>query len=332
LFFLLLKKLCRASETLAQPWFQPNNPRSMIYDAGYDQDISDIVHRRSEILINPGINYLRSMFVFIDDDFYPEAAAAIPLNDLSITRGYAVFDYFKVLGGKAIFLNDHLNRLYFSANEMCLSPGYSKKALEKIIMDFIEKNGKEDAGIRITITGGSSADGYTLGKPRLIITMHSLVWPPKGIENGIHLSSIAYQRQLSQVKTIDYLFAIRMQPLLSAENSDDFLYHKNEEISECPRANFFIVTKEDLVYTPAEKILKGVTRNKLIAHALGKYKIEEGIVTLSDALNAKEAFITSTTKGVMPVQTLDGKTIGDGSREFTIAYQALLNDLISREQ
>jgi branched-chain amino acid aminotransferase len=269
------------------------------------------------------------MFVFIDDDFYPEAGAAIPLNDLSITRGYAVFDYFKVLAGKPIFLNEHLNRLYFSANEMCLSPGYSKKALEKIILDFIKKNGKEEAGVRITITGGSSVDGYSLGKARLIITMHALTWPPAGIENGIHLSSIVHQRQLAQVKTTDYLFAIRMQPLLNAEHADDFLYHRNQLISECPRANFFVVTKENQVYTPADNILKGVTRDKLVAHASGKFKIEEGIVSLPDALNAKEAFVTSTTKSVMPVRSIDGTIIGDGSREFSNAYRALLEDLIA---
>jgi branched-chain amino acid aminotransferase len=271
---------------------------------------------------------LALMFVFIDDGFLPADEASIPLNDLSLTRAYAVFDYFKVLGGKPIFLNEHLNRLYFSANEMRLSPGYSKKALEKIITQLIEKNGKEDAGIRITITGGSSADGYTLGQSRLIITMHPLTWPPIGIETGISLSTIVHERQLPQVKTIDYLFAIRMQPLLDAEHADDFIYHKNEVISECPRANFFIVTKENLVYTPGEKILNGVTRNKLIAHASGKYKIEEGIVTLSDALSAKEAFVTSTTKGVMPVRSIDGTLIGDGNREFSNVYRSLLKDLI----
>lgn len=303
-------------ETLAQPWFHAIQLAEPI--------MASLFKQRSFILV--------AMFVFIDDEFLPAAKASVPLNDLSLTRGYAVFDYFKVLDGQPVFLNDHLHRLYFSANEMCLSPGYSKKALEKIITEFIEKNGKSDAGIRITITGGSSADGYSLGKPRLIITMHPLTWPPPGIENGIRLSTIHHQRQLPHVKTTDYLFAIRMQPLLNAEHADDFIYHKNQEISECPRANFFIVTKENAVYTPADKILKGVTRNKLILHARDKLKIEEGVVTLPDALNAKEVFITSTTKGVMPVRSIDGTQVGDGSREYSNAYRNLLNDLIAHRQ
>lgn len=268
------------------------------------------------------------MFVFVDDAFVPAADATIPVNDLAVLRGYGVFDYLKVIGAKPVFLSDHLNRFFFSANEMRLSPVYSKNALETIISEMIEKNGKENCGIRITLTGGSSVDGYTIGKSRLVITMHSLDWPPVTKDSGIALSSVSHQRQLPHIKTIDYLFPIRMQPLLEAEGADDFLYYSNGSITESPRANFFIVTKDNSVITPAENILKGVTRNKLIGASSGKYAIIEEAIRLEDALSAREAFVTSTTKGVMPVRAINGKEIGNGSREFTRRYQELLDSLI----
>jgi D-alanine transaminase/branched-chain amino acid aminotransferase len=271
------------------------------------------------------------VYAFIDDAFVPLADASIPVNDLAVTRGYGVFDYLKVLDGRPVFLSDHLNRLFYSANEMRLSPGYSKKAFESIIEQLVEKTGQQHCGIRITLTGGSSIDGYSIGKTRLVITSHTLTWPAAGTDDGISLSSISNLRQLAHVKTIDYLFAIRMQPLLEAEGADDFLYHHNGLISESPRANFFIVTKENVVITPAENILKGITRNKLVSASSGSYKILEGTVSIEDALDAKEAFITSTTKGVMPVNMIDGKQIGNGSREFIRHYQELLQSLIERE-
>jgi branched-chain amino acid aminotransferase len=275
------------------------------------------------------INF-NTMFAFVDDDFIPEESACIPVNDLSLSRGYAVFDYFKVLNGKPIFIYEHLNRLFFSAHEMRLSPAYSKKAIEKIVTTLIEKNGKTEAGIRISITGGSG-DGYSISKPRMIITQHELTWPPAGMEKGITLSCFEHQRQLPHVKTTDYLFPIRMQPLLLAESADDFLYHRKSVITESPRANFFIVTKDQRVITPGENILHGVTRNKLLEAAKGKFKIDEETITIETALQAKEAFVTSTTKGVMPVVSIDGNYIGNGKREYTTWFQELLNDLIRQQ-
>jgi branched-chain amino acid aminotransferase len=270
------------------------------------------------------------MFAFIDDDFIPAESAAIPVNDLAVNRGYAVFDYFKVLGGKPVFLNEHLGRLFYSAHEMRLSPAYSKKAFEKIIFTLLEKNNATDAGVRVTITGGSG-DGYAIGKPRMVITQHALTWPPPGLENGIKLSTFEHQRQLPHVKTIDYLLPIRMQPLLIAEGADDFIYHRNSLISECPRANFFIVTDDHRVITPKDNVLKGVTRCKLVEAASGRYKVEEGNVTVDMVFKAREAFITSTTKGVMQVISVDGKQIGNGKNNFVFYFRELLNDLIKRQ-
>jgi branched-chain amino acid aminotransferase len=269
------------------------------------------------------------MFAFINDAFVPAADASIPVSDLAVSRGYGVFDYFKVLAGKPVFLNEHLNRLFFSAHEMRLSPAYSKKALEKIIFTFIEKNETVDAGIRITITGGSG-DGYTIGKPRLIITQHSLVWPPPAIETGIRLSTFEHQRQLPHIKTIDYLLPIRMQPLLMAEDADDFLYHKKSVITEAPRANFFIVNQNNEVITPKDNILKGVTRCKLVEAATGRYQVKERDILMEEAFTAREAFITSTTKGVMRVNSIDGKQIGDKKENFIVYFRELLKDLITR--
>lgn len=270
------------------------------------------------------------MFSFIDDDFIPAESATIPVNDLAVSRGYAVFDYIKVLDGKPVFLNDHLSRLFYSAHEMRLSPAYSRKALEKIIMTLLEKNGEPNAGVRITITGGSG-DGYAIGKPRIVITQHALTWPPPGLEKGIKLSTFEHQRQLPHIKTIDYLLPIRMQPLLLAEGADDFIYHRQSMVTECPRCNFFMVTEDQQVITAKDNILKGVTRCKLIEASTGRYKVKEENITLDAVFKAREAFITSTTKGVMQVTSIDGKLVGNGKADFTIYFQELLNDLIKRQ-
>jgi branched-subunit amino acid aminotransferase/4-amino-4-deoxychorismate lyase len=73
------------------------------------------------------------------------------------------------------------------------------------------------------------------------------------------------------------------------------------------------VTHDDTVVTPLDGILKGVIRGKVLELAGRQFKTAERSVTLEEIWNAKEAFITSTTKHLVPVVELDGRRIGDGA-------------------
>lgn len=71
-----------------------------------------------------------------------------------------------------------------------------------------------------------------------------------------------------------------------------------------------MVNKKEEVLTPSKNILKGITRKKILGFS--EFNIKEAVVTLKDIANAKEAFITSTTKNVLPVLKIDGKIVGNG--------------------
>lgn len=245
-------------------------------------------------------------WAFINNDFIKEEDARLHFRDLSIQRGYGVFDFFKVVNSVPVFLEEHLNRFYFSAEEMRLTVGYSKDELIKILDLLIKKNSVATTGVRITLTGGYSADGYQLSNPNLIIALSPLPLPSsQQFEKGIKLVTYQHQRQLPHVKSIDYLMAIWLQPFIRQNNADDVLYHKNGIVSECPRSNFFLVTKEQTLVTPSENILKGVMRSKIIEVARSKFRVEERDVSVDEIKTAKEAFITSTTKTVLPVNQID---------------------------
>jgi D-alanine transaminase/branched-chain amino acid aminotransferase len=145
---------------------------------------------------------------------------------------------------------------------------------------------------------------------------------------SIALMTYAHQRQLPDVKTIDYLMAIWLQPLLREKGADDVLYHHNGVIAECPRANFFLVTAEGTLVTPAANVLKGITRMKVLEVARGQFATEERDVLLDEVRTAKEAFITSTTKHVLPVTLIDGLPVGNGmigpvARQLSAALYSL---------
>ncbi|HYK77265.1 MAG TPA: aminotransferase class IV [Daejeonella sp.] len=249
-------------------------------------------------------------YAIINGEFVPKNEATIRMNDLSIQRGYGIFDYFRTIQYQPVFLDEHLARLYYSAEKMRLTFEHNSDQLKELIYQLIQKNDLPDSGIRITITGGYSGDGYSIGKPNVVIEQNPFGFNKESFEKGIRLMSYGHQRQLSDVKTIDYLQAIYLQPLLKEKQADDILYHHQGIITECPRANFFMVTHDEEVITPSENILKGITRKKILS--LKEFTVLESEIHLNELKDIKEAFITSTTKNVLPVLQIDGLTIGDG--------------------
>jgi branched-chain amino acid aminotransferase len=253
-------------------------------------------------------------WAFINDEFIPEESASLHIRDLSIQRGYGVFDFLKFLQGHPIFIDDHLKRLHVSASCMHLPIKHSAAALKETIQTLIEKNGQENGGIRLTLTGGYSADGYQLASPNLVISQQNFTTPTADqVRAGIQLITHAYHRQFAEAKTIDYAMAIWLQPLVKKSGADDVLYHHGGWVSECPRSNFFIVTDDGRVVTPNDQVLKGITRMKLLEWGADEFKMEERPVSLNELGTIREAFITSTTKVVMPVTRIDEKILPVGT-------------------
>ncbi|MDO3644761.1 aminotransferase class IV [Mucilaginibacter sp. L3T2-6] len=238
--------------------------------------------------------------------------AKIGVSDLAMHRGYGIFDYFKLVDGKPVFIDEHFDRFFNSAREMHLDTGLNRTQLRSTVEELITMNNMPASGVKLLLTGGYSEDGYKMGVPNLLVMQYPLNFPKENaLESGLKLASYNHVRQLPHIKTIDYLAAVRLHPFLGENGLDDILYHKNGIISECPRANFFIVTAREII-TPTSNILKGITRSKVLGLNIDGYRVVERDFGLDEMFSAKEAFITSTTQYALPVTMVDGKTIGDG--------------------
>lgn len=250
--------------------------------------------------MNKPVCYAKGAFLSTD-------GTSVSVNDLGLQRGYGIFDFLRVSNNIPLFIEDHLDRFYNSASEMRLSVKETRDEIKEIIYHLINKNNLPISGIRILLTGGESPDGYKIIEPRLVIVQQHITPPLDEMTfTGIHLLSYSFQRQLSHVKTTDYLMAIWLQPWLKKGGGDDLLYHQAGMITECPRSNFFMVTKDGKLVTPGTNILKGITRKQVIRLALESgLKVEERDIHISELREATEAFITSSTKRIIPVRQLD---------------------------
>ncbi len=271
------------------------------------------------------------MYTYLQNKIVPAEKAFLHVRDLSIQRGYGVFDFFKIKDGHPFFLNDYLERFYNSAKIMHLTVPHSHEELESIIYQLIQKNNIEESGIKIILTGGYSEDGYQPAEPNLILTQHPLTLPAKEqIEKGVKIIAHDYVRDLPAAKTINYSMGIWLINQVKIQQAYDVLYYQNNIVSEFPRCNFFIVKKDNTVVTPVDRVLHGITRKNILKLAAHRYKAEEGIITLDDIREAKEAFLTSTTKRIVPIVQINNTLINDG-KPGAVSL-SLLEDLITLEQ
>jgi branched-chain amino acid aminotransferase len=248
-----------------------------------------------------------STYCFANNQIQLIEKAGVPVTDLLVQRGYGIFDFLRVAGDTPLFMEDHLDRFFHSAEKMRLTIPQTRADIKTIVKELIQKNQLAYSGIRMIIAGGDAPDGYTIEHPHLIIIQAPLAEPTLHLpETGIKLATYAYQRQIPDVKTTDYLMAVWLQPWMKEQGADDILYYYNDILSECPRSNFFLVTKDHTLVTAQQNMLNGITRKNIIkvceAHSI-PFEIRD--IQLNELKEAKEAFITSSTKRIIPVHQID---------------------------
>jgi Branched-chain amino acid aminotransferase/4-amino-4-deoxychorismate lyase len=242
-------------------------------------------------------------------------------------EGYGIFDFFRVRDNVLLYVEDHLDRFIQSASIMHLTSPYSKEKLLSILHELLKKNNLPNAGIRMILTGGYSPDAYEPVAPNLIIMQGPLAIQDALIPKSVSIITHEFVRDIPEAKTINYTMGIWLQKKIKELQADDVLYHQKGVVTEFPRCNFFIVTKDNVIITPEKNALKGVTRKKILSLASQGYQIKEAPVTLDDINNTKEAFLTSSTKRIQSVVKIDGQRVGNGMPgEVTTSVLKMLID------
>lgn len=248
-------------------------------------------------------------FCFADGQIIPTESAWIHPADIGLIRGYGIFDFFRTVNYKPLFLDHYLDRFTLSAAKTYLPLDYSREDLKKIISELIEKNDLKEGGLRMLLSGGVSENHFSPAKGKLFIFAESLMFPTQQkYEEGIKLLALEHVRAIAEIKTTNYALPVWHSMHWQKAGAEDVLYHQDGLVSESSRSNFFIV-KNGVIITPDRHILMGITR-KQIMELDGNVQIRS--VSFEETLEADEAFISSTTKMLLPVTKIDDHTIGTG--------------------
>lgn len=251
---------------------------------------------------------------YVNGDFVPAIAGALPLNDLGLVRGYGVFDLLRTYDGSPFRLGEHVQRLQRSAAAIGLALPWDVNTLESIALETYQRNNMPNATIRIIVTGGSSPNFMTpQDNPTLVVMVEPVALNrPEEYAQGVKLVTVEMARFLPTVKSLNYITAIMAMQQASAAGAVEALYRDaGGFVSECTRSNLFVFQGDHLV-TPRDDVLLGITRAVVMEIASDSFEVIEGPLHYRELLAADEAFITSSTKEILPVAQVDGRLIGQG--------------------
>ena len=263
--------------------------------------------------------------VHINGKLYDKEDAKISVFDHGLLYGDGVFEGIRSYGGKAFRLAEHLDRLWNSAKAIWLQMPISKQQMGKAIQDTLAENGLRDGYVRVVVTRGCGTLGLDPDKcsdPQVIIIADRIeLYPSELYEKGLEIITVSTLRNHPaalnpRVKSLNYLNNIlaKIEGLQAGCIEALMLNHKGE-VAECTGDNIFLVRDGQIRTPPNEAgILEGITRQTVIGLIRQKgIDVREVPLTKHDVYIADECFLTGTAAEVVPVVTVDSRTIGDGT-------------------
>ncbi len=252
--------------------------------------------------------------VIVNGELVPEAEATVHISDLGLRRGFAAFDFFRLVDGTPLFFNDHMARLARSRELLGLNGRWPEAEVRALVAQLISANGLRNEGIQIVLTGGYSPDAFTPTEPNLLMApMAVTMASEEQYRTGVKVITHRNVRELPAAKTTDYLIAVREISRMTAAGAIEVLYHDGEVISEGARSGLAIVTADGVLVTAGEGVLESITLKRVLDVARTLLPIERRDITVAEFANAPEAFLTGTTRCVLPITQVDDHRVGDGT-------------------
>ena len=250
-----------------------------------------------------------SNICYFNGDLVPYDDLHIHVADLQIQRGYGIFDFFRSRKGSIPWLEDYMDRLFTSLELSGIEADLNRAQLFSIVQELQERNDLPNGAFKVLLTGGYSDNLESqTGKANLIILNRPWHGPgEKSHRQGVNLIRDHFIRPNPEIKTLYYFNSLRQQKKLRDYDAVDVLYH-SETISETSRANLFFV-RGDEVITPASHILKGITRKRVLT-LYPEIRVED--IETGQLYDFDEIFISSTSRDITPVVSVEGQQIGKG--------------------
>jgi branched-subunit amino acid aminotransferase/4-amino-4-deoxychorismate lyase len=263
------------------------------------------------------------LVAWVDGGLVPARQATVSAYDRGFRSGEGVFETFRAYGDHVFRLDAHLRRALAGAAELGFSPGPQgelARAVRSTATANLAAFEGADSALRLTVSAGpidpdSPFPGAPMGGPTVVVTSHRLVLQPAPQRHGVRALAVPLARELPHVKAVSYLVAVTAKRRARAEGADEALLTDLEGcVLEGASTNVFAVIGGRLVTPPTDAgLLAGVTRAVVLEVAARQgLAVVERPLPLADLVAADEAFLTATTREVVPLVQVGDEVVGDG--------------------
>ena len=265
------------------------------------------------------------MIIYLDGKYVPKEQAVVSVFDHGLLYGDGIFEGIRAYHNRVFKLEEHIDRLYESAKSIMLDIGMSKEEMTEVVLETMRKNDLREGYIRLLVTrgvGDLGLDPRKCPKASIICIGASIqLYPEELYEKGLEINTVATRRNINEgvnprIKSLNYMNNILAKIEAVRMGCAEALMLNNEGyVAEATGDNVFLVKKGVLLTPPTSAgALEGITRNTVMELARERgMEVKEVMMTRHDVYNADECFLTGSAAEVIPVVSVDGRLIGDGT-------------------
>jgi len=287
----------------------------------------------------------RDVLIHVNGALVPRDRAVVSVFDAGFVLGDGVWEGLRVHGGHPAFLEEHLDRLWEGATAIALDIGLSRGELTERIYETLRANEMTDGvHIRLMVTRGPKSTPYqdprlSAGPATVVVIAEHKDPVPATAERGLSLFTVHVRRaspdtldpKLNAHSKLNDITACIQAYTAGADEA--LMLDPQGFVAACNSTHFFVVRRGEVWTSSGAYCLGGITRgNVLRVCREAGIPSQERLFSLTDVYSADEAFVTGTFAGVVPVHTVDGRTIGSGRRgPVVLRLQELYADLVRRD-
>ena len=262
--------------------------------------------------------------IWLDGQLVPESEARVSVFDHGLLYGDGVFEGIRIYNGKIFKEEEHIDRIYESAKSIMLEIPMTREEISKAMYAARDANNIVDGYIRLVVTRGVGQLGISIDKatcPSVIVIAATIqLYPPELYEKGLRCITCGTMRNhpsatSPRVKSLNYLNNIMAKFEAQSAGADEALMQNAQgHITEGTGDNLFVIRRGELrTPPPCDGILEGITRRLVMELARDSgHEVSESAIIRHDIYVADECFLTGTAAEIIPVVSLDQRTIGDG--------------------
>jgi branched-chain amino acid aminotransferase len=257
--------------------------------------------------------------VFLNDRLVDAGEASLAVNDSGFLYGMGLFETMRACHGVVFGLNDHIDRLFFSASVLSIRNSYGREHISKAVYELLRANALEDARLRLTLTAGPMDDARDARSTLLITATALKPYPCRHYSEGVLVVLSPFRQTAADPvcghKTVNYLSRmLALDVARRAGAAEALWFTADNRLAEGCISNVFLV-KDSVLYSPGIEtpVLAGVARKTVCRIAVDRaMPLVEKDLHISDCLEADEVFLTNVIMKVMPVVRIERHSVGGG--------------------